>query len=263
MNFLISISVLGLLGLVLGVGLGIASKKFAVKSDPRIEMVLNFLPGANCGACGFAGCLGYAKAIVESGAKPSLCTVGGEESAKKIAELLGVEITSQQKLVAIVNCSGDISARRQRGNYDGVKTCLSAILVSGGTVMCSFGCLGFGDCVDVCSFGAIKLRENLPPEINEEKCTACGLCVKSCPQNLIKLISKDKRFVIACSSVDKGKLVRQVCDVGCIACFLCVKKCSNKAITIENNIAKIDYTKCQNIGECFRNCPTKCIQWKR
>ncbi|HAX62001.1 MAG TPA: electron transporter RnfB [Elusimicrobia bacterium] len=263
MNFIIPLLILGLLGLVLGVGLALASKKFAVKTDPRVDIIAGILPGANCGACGFAGCYNYAKAIVEGVAKPVACPVGGEEVSKKIAEVLGIKISSAPKTVARIHCNGDTSEKRQKGNYDGVKTCASAVLVAGGTTLCNYGCLGFGDCVRACPFDAIKLRENLPPEINEEKCTACGLCVKACPRNLIKLVPKEKRFIIACSSHDKGKVVRQVCDVGCIACGLCVKKCPNKAITIENNLAKIDYTKCQNIGECFRVCPTKCIQWLR
>jgi len=262
---IIPLIVLGILGLVLGIGLGIASKKFAVKTDPRVDIIFGMLPGANCGACGFAGCLGYAKAIVEGVANPALCSVGGEDASKKIAEFLGVKISSRQKLVARIHCGGDISEKRQRGNYNGVKTCVSAMLVSGGTVMCSYGCLGFGDCASVCLFGAIKLREGLPPEIDEEKCTACGLCVKACPRNLIDLIPKDKRFLIACSSHDKGKVVRSVCDVGCIACGLCVKKCPchEKVIVVENNLAKINYTTCENAGECYKACPTKCIQWKR
>jgi len=261
--FIVPLLVLGILGLLLGIGLAIASKKFAVKTDPKVDIIFGMLPGANCGACGFAGCLGYAKAIVEGIAKPTVCPVGGEDASKKIAEVLGVKISSAPKTVARIHCGGDTSEKRQRGNYNGVRTCLSATLVSGGTVMCSYGCFGFGDCTRACPFDAIKSREGLPPEIDEEKCTACGLCVKACPRNLIKLISKDKRFLVACSSRDKGKVVRQVCDVGCIACGLCVKNCPEKAVSLENNLAGIDYIKCKNIGECFRVCPTKCIQWKR
>lgn len=255
--------VLGLLGFLIGAGLAVASKRFAVETDPRIEKIAAMLPGANCGACGFAGCLAYAKAIVEGSARPTVCPVGGEEASKKIAEVLGVKIASQQKLAARVHCGGDISEKRQKGYYTGVETCLSATLVTGGTVMCSYGCLGFGDCIKACPFGAMKFRENLPPDIDEEKCTACGLCIKACPKNLIELIPKDKRFIVACSSHDKGKIVKQVCDVGCIGCGLCVKKCPEKSVVLENNLSKIDYTKCKNIGECFKVCPTKCVQWKR
>ncbi|MFH1541384.1 MAG: RnfABCDGE type electron transport complex subunit B [Elusimicrobiota bacterium] len=262
-SIIIPVIVLGLLGLALGVGLAIASKKFAVKRDPKIEIIFGILPGANCGVCGFAGCLGYAKAIVENGAKTELCPVCGEEALKKIVEVFGVERNSQQKLVARIHCGGDISEKRQKGDYDGVKTCLSAQLVSGGTIMCNYGCLGFGDCARICPFDAIKLKEKFPPEIDKEKCTACGLCIKTCPRNLIKPVPKEKKFLIACSSRDKGKTVRQVCDIGCTACMLCVKKCQEKACTVENNLSKIDYTKCKNLGECFKACPTKCIQQNR
>lgn len=263
MNFIIiPVIVLGLFGIMLGVGLAIAAKKFAGKTDPLIETIFGMLPGSNCGACGFPGCHGYAKGIVESGAKVGLCPVGGEDVSNEIAKVFGVEGISQQKIVARIHCGGDTSEKRQKGNYDGVKTCLSASLVSGGTVLCSYGCLGFSDCANVCPFDAIKLRENLPPEVNEEKCTACGLCVKTCPRNLIKPVPKEKRFFIACSSHDKGKVVRQVCDVGCTVCMLCAKKCPEKACTVENNLSKIDYTKCKNLGECFNACPTKCIQSK-
>lgn len=264
MNFIIiPLLVLGLLGLLMGVGLAIASKRFAVATDPRIDKISALLPGANCGACGFAGCLAYAKAVVEGVAKPVSCPVGGEAAAKEISAILGVEISEQQKLVARIHCGGDISEKRQKGYYTGVKTCLSATLLGGGTVLCNYGCLGFGDCVRVCPFNAIKFDGNLPPEIDEQKCTACGLCIKTCPKNLIELIPKDKRFIVACSSHDKGKIVKQVCDVGCIGCGLCVKKCPEKSVVLENSLSKIDYTKCKNTGECFKICPTKCIQWKR
>ena len=261
MIFIIPVVVLGLLGLILGVGLAVASKKFAVETDPRVELILGALPGANCGACGFAGCRGCANALVEGRAKPNACPAGGEDVVKKIAEILGMDdVGAEQKIVARIHCGGDTSSNKQKGIYDGVKTCLSASLISCGTVLCNYGCLGFGDCARVCPFNAIKVRDGLPPTIDEEKCTACGVCVRSCPKNLIKPTPKEKAFIVACSSKDKGKVVRQVCDVGCIACGLCVKKCPEKAISLENNFAKFDYTKCKNVGECFSACPTKCIQ---
>ncbi|OGS43507.1 MAG: hypothetical protein A2539_02580 [Elusimicrobia bacterium RIFOXYD2_FULL_34_15] len=169
----------------------------------------------------------------------------------------------ENKKVARILCDGDISIIRQKGYYDGIKTCSASFLVTGGTILCDYGCLGFGDCIKECPAGAIKKRENLSPEIDEEKCNACGLCIESCPKNLIKIISKDKRFLVACASNDKEKIVKQVCSVGCTGCGICVSNCTYKAITVEDNLAKIDYDKCQNSGECYRECPTKCIQWKR
>jgi Na+-translocating ferredoxin:NAD+ oxidoreductase subunit B len=173
------------------------------------------------------------------------------------------KIIIEQKLVARIHCGGNLSEKRQKGQYEGIKTCSAASLITGGTMLCSYSCQGFGDCIKVCKYGAIKFRDNLPPEIDEEKCTACGMCMKTCPKNLIELLSKDKEFIVACASHDKEKVVKQACDVGCIACELCVKECPNKAILVDNYLAKIDCTKCQNVGECFKVCSTKCIQWKR
>jgi electron transport complex protein RnfB len=254
-----SIAILGLLGLLMGAGLGFASKKLTVQTDPRIDLVLGILPGANCGACGFPGCFQYAKSIVEDGAVPGLCTVGSGETAQKIADLMGVEGQSVVKRVARIHCGGDF-VKMQKAEYEGVPTCMAASLVAGGTIQCGYGCLGFNDCVKVCIFGAMTSRENLPPVIDSDRCTACGKCVLACPRNLIELIPAEKRTVVACSSRDKGPLVRKVCDVGCVACGLCVKKCPERAIVITDNLARIRYDLCRNAGECVVVCPTKCIQ---
>jgi len=173
------------------------------------------------------------------------------------------------KKVARIMCNGDTSTIRQKGFYTGIKTCKAASMVTGvppvtgGIIMCDYGCLGFGDCIKECPTGAIKKRENLPPEIDEDKCNACGLCIEKCPKDLIKLIPEDSRFFVACASYDKEKVVKSVCDVGCIGCGMCETNCTYNAITIDNNLAKIDYKKCQNKGECFRECPVKCIHWER
>jgi electron transport complex protein RnfB len=254
--------VMGALGLVMAVGLGLAARKFAVEVDPRIDLITGVLPGANCGACGFAGCMNYAKAVVEGSVKPVPCPVGGEEVAKQVADIMGIEAQPLPKTVAKVFCEGDLSEKRQKGAYEGVKTCASAALIGGGTIMCSYGCLGFDDCVKVCLFDAMKPRKNLPPEVDEKKCTSCGLCVDACPRHIIRIMPKGMEYVVACSSRDRGKFVKRVCDVGCTACKVCVKKCPEKAITVENNLASINYELCKNKGECFKSCPTKCIQWK-
>jgi electron transport complex protein RnfB len=259
---IIPFCVMGALGLAMAVGLGLAAMKFAVEVDPRIELVNGVLPGANCGACGFAGCVNYAKAVVEGKAKANVCTAGGETAAKQIADIMGIEAAPIPKAVAKVFCEGDLSEKRQKGAYEGVRTCASAALVGGGTVMCSFGCLGFDDCIRACPWGGIKARENLPPRIDETKCIACGLCVSACPRKLIRILPKGMDYTVACSSHDRGKYVKRVCDVGCTACRACVKKCPEKAITVENNLAVINYELCKNRGECLKACPTKCIQWK-
>ncbi len=259
---LIPLCVMGALGIIMAVGLGVAARKLAVEVDPRIELITGILPGANCGACGFAGCAGYAKAMVEDSTKPSPCPVGGEEIAKQIAGILGIELLPLPKAVARVFCEGDLSEKRQKGIYQGVPTCAAAVLVGGGTVMCSYGCLGLNDCVRVCPFAAIRPRQNLPPRVDPEKCTSCGICIDICPRNLIRLMPRDKEYVVACSSLDRGKYVRRVCDVGCTGCKACVKKCPEKAITVENNLAVINYDLCKNRGECFKVCAPRCILWK-
>jgi Na+-translocating ferredoxin:NAD+ oxidoreductase RNF subunit RnfB len=257
--------VLGFTGLFLGVGLGIASKKFAVEHDPRIEQIFEYLPKANCGVCGFPGCFNYAKAIVENGAKPDACRIGGATVAGRIGEALGLAINADQtavKLLARIYCNGSTSPKSQKGIYEGAETCRSAALVLGGTVKCSYGCLGFGDCIVTCPFGAITPREDQPPLIDPEKCTSCGLCVKACPKKLIKLTPRDQQFYVACSSQAKGKAVKEVCSVGCIACGLCSKKCSTpEAVKLEQNLSRIDQQHCLNCGDCYKACPTGSIQW--
>ncbi len=262
MSFIIiPLVVLGLLGFLLGIGLGIASKKFAVEKDPRFDAILGILPGANCGACGFPGCAGYAEALLAGKIKPGVCPAGGENAAEKLSELLGVEAGEAGKSSARIFCGGDTA--KTKAGYEGINTCAAASLVCSGNIKCGYGCLGFGDCSSVCPFGAITARKNLPPEIDEKKCTACGICVQACPKKIIKLVPKDKRYIIACSSKDKARAVKRACDTGCIACGLCVKKCPSKAITVKDNLAVIDYSACTNAGGCFKVCPTKCIQWKK
>jgi electron transport complex protein RnfB len=269
-SLLIAILFLGILGFLMGIGLGFASKKFAVPVDPRIEALGELLPGVNCGACGFPGCINYAKAIIEDGVALNACTVGGTTFAKKAAEILGVEATTnpEHRHIARIHCNGDLSPKRGRGAYEGTATCLAATTVPGGIMMCIYGCLGFGDCIRVCPFGAITPRHNKrgeiihPPEINPEKCTGCGNCVKACPKCLIQLRLPDRPY-IACSSLAPAKIVRAVCDIGCIACGICVKKCPNASIVVEKNLAWIDDSQCRLAGECVPACPRKCIIWTK
>lgn len=256
-----SIAVLGFLGLLLGIGLGIASKKLAVQTDPRVGLVLGVLPGANCGACGFAGCFQYARAVVEQTTSISPCPVGGQETADRIAVILGRDGSVLEKRSARIHCGGDF-IRRRKGEYEGIPTCAAAATIPGGTLQCEFGCFGFGDCVRVCPFGAMMRRESLPPLVDEQKCTGCGKCVDACPRNLIELVPLSRRTVVACSSKHRGSLVRSVCDVGCIGCAICVQKCPVQAIGLEENLAVIRYELCDNRAVCVSVCPTKCIERK-
>lgn len=249
---------LAFFGLLFGVGLALAAKKFAVEVDPRVEMILEILPNANCGACGYPGCSGFAKAVVAGEASVSGCTPGGAEVAQKTADILGVVAEATEPLVAVVRCNGGIRAK-DKFKYDGIADCRAAMLVANGYKMCTYGCLGFGTCVNACPFGALSMgSEGLP--INDfEKCTGCGICVDVCPTGVLQLVPKNKPIFVACNSRDKGAFVRKACKSGCIACMLCEKNCPYDAIHISENIARIDFNKCKLCGICIEVCPTKTI----
>jgi len=259
MNILIPIITLGSLGLMFGLWLVFANKIFAVKTDPRIEQILNVLPGANCGACGNAGCQGYAAALIKGEAEISNCPPGGIETQLEISKILGVAVKETTKQTATLICGGG-SRCDNKYNYTGPKTCTAADILLGGEKSCSFACIGFGDCLRICPFDAIRIGEDNLPIIDKSKCTACGKCVKICPKNVLILSPADKQYHINCNSTDKGAAVMKACKVGCIGCGKCKNVCPSGAITIENNLAKIDYNKCTNCGECIKVCPTKAIK---
>ncbi|MBI5144450.1 MAG: RnfABCDGE type electron transport complex subunit B [Candidatus Omnitrophica bacterium] len=246
------------LGLVFGVGLAYALKLFKIEVDPTTFMILSKLPGSNCGACGKAGCAGFAEALKKGEAMPAGCAVSNDEARSSIAELLGVEYKPKVKTIATVFCNGGVNAK-DKYIYKGIKTCKAASLVFGGQKACSFGCLGFGDCVTACPFDAIKMTEEGLPEVDPNKCTACGICVKVCPKELFVLTPTQNKYYVKCKSTDPGSVVAKVCKTGCIACRKCEKACPIAAIKVESNLARIYYDKCQNIGECFKVCPTKVI----
>ncbi|MDI3480897.1 MAG: H+/Na+-translocating ferredoxin:NAD+ oxidoreductase subunit [Tepidanaerobacteraceae bacterium] len=249
------------LSLVLASGLVIASIKFAVENDPRVDRVLEALPGANCGACGFPGCSGLAKAIVEGKAPVNACAVGGATVSQKVASIMGVSDvgSSEDKKIARVICQGGNKEAKLKSDYRGVKSCRAASLVNGGPKACSFACIGFGDCAKVCPFDAITMSDNGLPSIDEEKCTGCGLCVKECPKFVIALTPKKNEVHVRCRATMKGKDTRDVCSVGCIACKRCEKSCPFDAIHVVNNVAVIDYAKCRNCMKCVEVCPTGTI----
>ncbi|MFN3550398.1 MAG: RnfABCDGE type electron transport complex subunit B [Endomicrobiia bacterium] len=253
-----SFLVMGSVSIVIGFLLSVAAKKFKVISDPKKDKILSSLPGANCGACGYVGCEQYAEAIVNSNVEINLCKPGGEETVKKIAEIMNKEITELQKMVAVVLCAGGNNAKDEFV-YKGLKSCDYVSKIFNGQKKCKYGCLGFGDCVEVCPFDAIFINEYGVAEVDILKCTGCGLCVKTCPQKIIKLVPCNYQVHILCSSKDKGNIVRQICSFGCIGCGLCVKTCPVKDIVLENNLAVMKYNKCNNCGLCAVKCPTKSI----
>ncbi len=252
-----SVTQLGLFGLAFGAGLAIAAKKFAVEVDPRVTQVEDVLPSANCGACGYPGCSGFAKAVVEGEAPITGCIPGGPECASQIADILGKEAGATVKMVAVCTCGGGENAALAY-DYDGIKDCRAATNVAGGPKACPFGCLGLGSCAEACPFDAIKMEEGLPV-VDFEKCTACGVCVNVCPRDLMQLVPDKKKVHVGCESTWKGKDVKSVCKVGCIGCMMCVKNCPASAIDFENNLAKINYDKCINCGVCVAKCPTNAI----
>ncbi len=253
-----SILFLGGIGLFFGLGLAFIGKKLAVKRDPTEEKILQILPGSNCGACGFAGCAGYAAACVEEKTDIEKCALGGETVVHQISDVLGREAKIKENTVAVVLCQGKEGISKDRFNYEGIEDCTAANLMSEGSKECAWACLGLGTCMRVCPFGAIKMDEGIPI-IDREKCRSCGLCVPACPKGIIKLIPERQRVYILCSSRDKGKIVRENCKKGCIGCGICVKVCPRGAIRLEDNLAIIDYDKCNNCGMCVEKCPTKSI----
>lgn len=258
MSIVYSVIALAGLGLLFGILITFASEKFEVKKDERVEKLLEVLPNGNCGGCGFAGCVAYATAVVAGEAPPDLCTVCSEEDIKKIGEILGVKIQHKEAVTARVMCCGNADNTTEKYLYDGVKNCVSAIRVSGGFKSCAFACLGFGNCVNACNFDAIHIAGGVA-EVNTEKCVGCGACVKACPKGLILLVPKTAKYVVKCSSKDKGIDTKNSCKAGCIGCKMCEKNCPSDAIHVENNLAVIDYKKCTSCGVCAQKCPRHII----
>ncbi|SDO99541.1 electron transport complex, RnfABCDGE type, B subunit [Eubacterium maltosivorans] len=259
MELLIPVGILGAMGLIFGAGLAIASKVFEVKTDERVPLVRDALPGANCGGCGFPGCDALAAAIVNGEASVNACPVGGAATAMAIGEIMGESIGSSEPMVACIHCNGDCTHSPNRADYYGIQDCRQAMIASGGVKTCRHGCMGLGTCVSACMFGALSIGDNGLPEVDVDKCTACGKCRDACPKGIIDLIPADQLVHVDCRNTDKGKLVRAVCDIGCIACKACVKVCPVEAITVENNLASIDYDKCTQCQACFEKCPTGAI----
>ncbi len=257
-SIVVPILIIGGMGLIFGVLLGVASKVFAVKEDERIPKIMEVLPGANCGGCGFAGCSAYAAALCKGGVKTNACPVGGEAVAEKIAEIMGVTAEKKEKMVARVLCNGSPDRAVQKYYFDGPRDCYSAHKLGGGEKMCAYGCLGFGSCVKVCKFDAISIQNGVA-YVNIDKCVACGACAEECPKKVIKILPLRSKYTINCKSVEKGKVTRHDCQVGCIGCGICAKTCPKGAISISDNLAVIDPAKCVNCGLCAQKCPQKAI----
>ena len=260
MTIIWAIVILGALGLLFGILLAIAGKVFAVEVDPKETAIRELVAGANCGACGYPGCDGYAAAVARGEAPVNACIPGGAEAAKKIGEVMGMTAEAMEKYEAFVRCSGTCDKTKQKFEYQGLSSCLAATRLGGGSGanICTAGCLGLGDCTAVCPYDAIHVVDGVA-RVDRSKCVGCMKCAAACPKNLIVKVPGVATDIVACNSTDKGAVVNKYCSVGCIGCMKCVKECPSDAITVENFLAVIDQSKCVNCGHCSDICPRGCI----
>ena len=258
-NILTALGAVAAVALLMGVLLAIVTHFFGVEESQKFKDIRACLPGVNCGACGFKGCDDYASALAEGKTAPNLCVPGGEDTAKALGEVLGVEVESAEKLVAFAHCNGNCEATSKKADYTGISTCRAASMLYGGPNACRHGCLGYGDCAAVCPASAICVKDGIA-HIDASLCLGCGLCASVCPKNVISMVPKKDDVVVMCNSKDKGADARKACKNACIGCKKCEKTCPNGAIKVANNLASIDYEKCTGCGACAASCPTGCLK---
>ncbi|HIY10530.1 MAG TPA: RnfABCDGE type electron transport complex subunit B [Candidatus Anaerofilum excrementigallinarum] len=257
MSIAIAVALVTVLGLI-GAGILVLAAKFMhVEEDPRVGQVQACLPGANCGACGYAGCADYAKAIVE-GAPVNKCVPGGAAAAQGAAAVMGVDAGATAIVNAVVGCQGANEICKRQYEYEGVSSCRAAHALFAGPYACPYGCLGFGDCEAVCQFDAIHVTNGLA-KVDTAKCTGCGMCKDACPQKIIWMHSSKDKPVVLCANHEKGAITNKECSLGCIGCMKCEKNCPEQAIKVNNFVARIDYDKCTGCGTCVEVCPKHVI----
>lgn len=262
MDILIATLVVGVIGLVLGVALVAAGRKFHVDTDPREAEIRDLLPGNNCGACGYAGCDAVAAAIARGEAPANACPVCSSEKVEQIAVVMGVEAQAAERRIAFVRCGGDCKKTAVTSEYVGVTDCRAAALAGLNPWACAHGCLGFGSCAAACNYDSISVADGVAV-VEASRCTGCGLCTAACPKNLIELIPAGSKAAVRCSSPDKGVEVRKLCSAGCIGCGICTKQCPEGAVTLSGTLAHVDYTKCVGCGLCAEKCPTHAVGWTK
>ena len=260
-SILLAIAVLGGMGALFGLILAIAAKVFYVEVDPKQEAVRECLAGANCGGCGYPGCDGYAAAVAKGEAPTNCCVAAGAEAAAKIAAIMGVDAGDAEKMVAFVPCSGTEGHAEMRFNYSGPVDCRAAMLFGGkSNKTCTFACIGLGNCARVCQFDAIHVVDGIA-RVDRSKCVGCGSCAEACPKSIIKLIPESQKIMPACGNKNKGAQVMKMCDFGCIGCMKCQRECPADAITVVDNLAVVDTSKCVQCGHCADICPRHIINY--
>ena len=259
-SLLYAILSMGGLGLFFSIAISIANKKLHVEEDPKIGLIADLLPGANCGSCGYAGCANFAENLTTGKAQLPSCPVCGADEAAKIAEILGIEVETGVRKVAVVMCQGGEGSVKKKAEYQGIQSCVASTFASGGERACSYGCIGLGDCVTVCPFVAIHLGENGLPVVDRVKCTGCGNCVIACPRNVIELHPIDRHVFVLCKNRDSAKNARAVCKNACISCGICERATEGEGFKVNNNLAEVDYQKYTTEPVLpTEKCPTKAI----
>ena len=259
LSFIIALATMGGLGFFFAGALAVADKKLRVEEDPRVVAINEQLPGANCGACGKAGCYDFAVQVVDGKMSITGCPVGGQDVADEIARILGVEAGDTVKLVARVMChGGNAEATKKAAEYNGPWSCAATALVAGGDKLCQYGCIGEGDCVESCQFDALFMNEDGLPEVIDELCKSCGACVTACPRNVIEMHPEDREVFVFCKNQDDPKTAKNVCVVACIGCGICARK-SDGSVVMEDKLAVIDYERLDPEKIPFEKCTTGAI----
>lgn len=257
-----SATILAGVAMVFGAAISIVQARFNVWEDPRIDAVRDLLPGADCGACGQAGCRAFAQAVVAGTAVPAECTVLGPDEREDVAEYLGIAAGNAERRAARLLCAGGRDVAPHKASYHGIESCAAAAAVTGGGKACPWGCLGFADCAVSCDFDAITMSPFGLPVVDVDLCTACGDCVDACPLGLFVLMPTDHHLVVQCKSLLSGDAAEAVCSVACNGCARCAADAADGLIEMVEGLAVVNYAQIESENpEAIERCPTGAIVW--